>query len=71
VNVLASSILAALTAFTPPAEPCLKDCRISPVGVALIQHYEGFAPYVYRDVVGIRSIGYGLWCCRARRSTSR
>ncbi|MGE4047207.1 MAG: lysozyme [Acetobacteraceae bacterium] len=56
---LAAPIRAALLAYEPPPEPCRKDCRISPVGIRLIQFFEGYSPLPYRDTGNKWTIGYG------------
>lgn len=38
---------------------CFKNCVTSSEGVALIQFFEGFNPFVYKDVGGMDTIGYG------------
>lgn len=39
-------------------EPC-QPCDYSRAGIALTQHFEGYSPFVYEDVGGKRTIGYG------------
>ena len=34
-------------------------CQYSEAGLALTQHFEGFSPFVYEDVAGKRTIGFG------------
>lgn len=38
---------------------CANTCTTSPEGVALIQFFEGFSPFIYRDSGGLPTIGYG------------
>ena len=33
--------------------------KTSPIGLKLIKEFEGYSPIVYRDAVGLRTIGYG------------
>ena len=46
---------------SPPAQAseCFKDCVTSAEGVELIQFFEGFNPFIYKDVGGLNTIGYG------------
>lgn len=41
------------------ANECFKTCVTSPDGVTLVQFFEGFSPFVYKDVGGLDTIGYG------------
>lgn len=43
----------------PAGEPCLKTCQVSQAGIAAIQHFEGYSPFVYKDSAGLDTIGYG------------
>lgn len=53
--------LAALlaTAHPAPATTCLHNCTISPAGYELTETYEGFMPFIYKDVAGQDTIGFG------------
>src|SRR4030095_4711329 len=42
-----------------PPEPCLGNCRPSPVAIGLIQQFEGYSPFRYRDSAGYWTIGVG------------
>jgi lysozyme len=42
-----------------PPEPCLGNCQPSPVAVGLIQQFEGYSPFRYRDSAGYWTIGVG------------
>jgi len=42
-----------------PPEPCLGNCQPSPVAIGLIQQFEGFSPFRYRDSAGYWTIGVG------------
>lgn len=39
-------------------DPC-DPCRIGDDAVAMIQHFEGYSPFVYEDVAGKKTIGFG------------
>ena len=39
--------------------PKCRPCRVSPAGIGLIQHFEGYSPFVYEDVAGKKTIGFG------------
>lgn len=60
VKVLA---LAAWLGISPPPPspslPCERPCELSDWGLALIKSFEGFSPFIYLDVAGLRTIGYG------------
>ena len=43
-----------------PTGDCWKTGLLSPQGFRYIKGYEGFAPYEYRDVVGVPTIAYGV-----------
>lgn len=47
--------------FSPPdmAKVCHDSCSISQAGIALIQNAEGYSPFVYKDAVGLPTVGYG------------
>lgn len=53
------TFLAALSLWNAPAAPCDGDCKVTPAGIALIKHFEGYSPYPYRDAAGHWTIGYG------------
>lgn len=38
---------------------CRNDCATSDAGVNLVSHFEGFSPFVYKDVAGYDTIGTG------------
>ena len=40
------------------ASPC-HPCAYSPAGLSLTQHFEGFSPFVYEDVAGKKTVGFG------------
>ena len=53
-------LLTLLALLSPPARAdCFKTCVTSPDGIATIQFFEGFNPYIYKDVAGFDTIGYG------------
>ncbi len=35
------------------------DCRVSPQAVTLVAQMEGYRPFIYKDAVGIPTVGYG------------
>jgi len=39
--------------------PCFKNCQLSEEGYAIIRLFEGYSPFVYKDAVGLPTIGYG------------
>lgn len=41
------------------AKACPPGCETSETGLALIRTFEGYMPFVYKDAVGIPTIGYG------------
>ena len=49
-------------AVSPPSDLptyCQRDCELSDNGAALIRLFEGYSPFVYNDVGGLATIGYG------------
>lgn len=50
-----AKLLLLLAAVNAPCGPC----RYSQAGVELTQHFEGYSPFVYEDVAGERTIGFG------------
>lgn len=38
---------------------CFHDCRVTDDGYVLIKSFEGFSPFVYKDSIGIPTIGFG------------
>lgn len=38
---------------------CLKNCQLTEDGYALIRFFEGYSPFIYKDVAGYPTIGYG------------
>lgn len=51
--------LAMLAIKPAAANECFKSCVTSPEGIKLIQFFEGFSPFIYKDVGGLPTIGYG------------
>jgi lysozyme len=41
------------------AETCLKTCQVSEAGYTLIRTFEGYSPFIYKDAVGLPTIGFG------------
>ena len=48
---------------SPPAdvvnEQCFKTCTVSEAGVTMVQAFEGYSPFVYKDTAGYDTIGNG------------
>ena len=38
---------------------CLKNCKADRDSLRLITSFEGFSPFVYKDIVGIDTVGFG------------
>jgi lysozyme len=38
---------------------CFKTCQASDTAYAVIQHFEGYSPFVYKDAAGLDTIGFG------------
>jgi hypothetical protein len=47
----------AAPAVAPAPAPASR--HISPIGLALVRHFESFFPKAYKDPIGIWTIGYG------------
>lgn len=63
-----SFLIAALLLFVPPIalpafqqspKACFRDCKIGSAGLILIKGAEGYSPFIYKDVAGIPTIGFG------------
>lgn len=39
--------------------PQCRPCQCSRAGIELIQHFEGYSPFVYEDVAGKKTVGFG------------
>lgn len=50
-------VVAALALWATSAHP--RSLSISPRGLALIEHFEGYFPYPYADPVGVRTVCFG------------
>jgi lysozyme len=60
ITVAAALILHACQGGYAYAEDtCLHDCRVDDTGYALIKTFEGYSPFVYRDSVGVPTVGFG------------
>lgn len=59
VKVLALAAWLGLNHPPPPSSPCARPCTFSEWGLALIRSFEGYDPYIYPDVAGKSTIGYG------------
>lgn len=42
-----------------PQAKCLRNCELSESGEAMIQNFEGYSPFVYKDAAGLDTIGFG------------
>jgi lysozyme len=40
-------------------KPAAQELSISPAGVSLVASFEGFSSHVYRDAIGVPTIGFG------------
>lgn len=59
LSALASvMLLASHPASARPSE-CFNPCTTSADGVALVQLFEGFSPFIYKDTGGRATVGYG------------
>jgi len=38
---------------------CLHNCEVDGTGFSLIKTFEGYSPFIYDDVVGVRTVGFG------------
>lgn len=56
---LVTALILFLTPAAAFAADCHRTCITSPIGVATIQFFEGFSPFVYKDSGGLDTIGYG------------
>lgn len=59
MNAISSLIAAMSVAVSPAPADCLKDCRASNLGLALIRNFEGYSPTIYKDSAGYPTIGIG------------
>lgn len=41
------------------AHACGQDCKLSDDGYALIEGFEGYSPFIYKDTAGIDTVGFG------------
>ncbi len=41
------------------SKTCIHDCTVDSLGYNLIRQFEGYYPFVYKDVGGIPTIGFG------------
>lgn len=57
MNSAAASLMSLLLA--APANECYKNCIPSDDGIRLISSFEGYSPFSYEDVVGVRTLGFG------------
>lgn len=64
-KLLASVILLILSPFAGLATSsqlprvCLHDCKVGSHGFILIKTAEGYSPFIYKDSVGIPTVGFG------------
>jgi lysozyme len=42
-----------------PESTCFQNCTTTVVGLALIRGFEGYSPFIYKDAVGLPTIGFG------------
>lgn len=42
-----------------PRNLCFRNCVADSRGIELIQYFEGYSPFIYKDAVGIPTIGFG------------
>jgi lysozyme len=55
-------ILGLSSCLTQPAyaaETCLHDCQVDDEGYVLIKTFEGYSPFIYKDAIGIPTVGFG------------
>lgn len=53
--------VASLLSLNAPQEnkTCHRNCAASDAGLQLVSHFEGFSPFVYKDIAGLETIGIG------------
>lgn len=56
---LALALLLSMLLSPAQSQTCFHDCEIASNGLILIKNAEGFSPFIYRDSVGIPTIGFG------------
>lgn len=48
-----------LAAIDNPSALCFRNCQVDQSGYSLIKTMEGYSPFVYKDSVGVATIGFG------------
>ena len=43
----------------PAYATCFHDCEVDDTGYSLIKRFEGFSPFIYKDTVGVPTVGFG------------
>ncbi len=51
--------LAIASLFLSQPSECFKDCQTDDAGKSLIEHFEGYSPFAYDDVAGVKTLGFG------------
>ena len=59
-----NALAALFLSLSPPqttsvSEQCHKNCVASDEAVTLVQAYEGYSPFIYKDIAGYPTIGHG------------
>jgi lysozyme len=60
-------LAAILLALTPVDKSTCDPCQPSDAGVTLIQHFEGYEPFIYDDVAGKKTLGFGHLILKGER----
>ena len=67
-NVLAALLLSLSPAQEPPSGPVkCGPCQVSESGVLETKTFEGYSPFVYKDIAGLDTIGHGHLIIRGEK----
>lgn len=60
-NLISSAVASAVLLLSPAKEnkTCRQDCAISDEGAQIIREFEGYSPFIYKDAVGLPTVGFG------------
>lgn len=68
--MISKLVLAVVLLLFQPAQAnsqCLHNCATTDTGLELIEGFEGFSPFIYNDIAGIPTIGFGHAIKRGER----
>lgn len=59
MKLLGFTLFLLIFSFPAIGETCFHNCQVDATGYILIKNAEGYSPFIYRDSIGVPTVGFG------------